>query len=97
MVKNYTIRLMNLRNNIFLILISFISFSTVFGQKSNVYNDFLISKKINLALSKIQVIPISDTTTKRTYELYIKLPDDYSKNDETNYPVLYFTYSMWHI
>lgn len=88
---------MNLRNNSLLLLLTFVSFSTAFGQKSNVYNDSLISKKTNLVLSKIKVIPISDTNTKRVYELYVKLPEDYSENNETNYPVLYFTDAMWHI
>ena len=91
--SSYKTRLMNLR----IFLLAFVSFSTVFAQKSDEFNDSNITTRTNLALSKIQVIPINDSRTKRQYELYIKLPDGYSENNETNYPVLYFTDAMWHI
>ena len=45
----------------------------------------------------IQVIPIQDTQTNRQYELYIKLPEGYSENNDAKYPVVYFTDAMWHI
>ncbi len=45
----------------------------------------------------IQVIPIRDTQSNRQYELYIKLPEGYSKNNDVKYPVVYFTDAMWHI
>ena len=50
-----------------------------------------------LELPGIEVFPMIDTQTKRPYELYLKLPKDYSKNTKTTYPVLYFTDAMWHI
>lgn len=96
-LSNYEMSFMNFRNNIFLSLITLVSFFTVSAQESNVVNDSFISKKINLALSEIRLIPICVTKTKRVYELYLKLPDGYSENNETNYPVLYFTDAMWHI
>ena len=45
----------------------------------------------------IQVIPIRDTQSDRQYELYIKLPEGYSENNDVKYPVVYFTDAMWHI
>ena len=46
-----------------------------------------------------QVVPIQDTEFDRQYELYIKLPEGYSKAENKNvkYPVLYFTDAVWHI
>ncbi|PAY01939.1 hydrolase [Pseudoalteromonas sp. HM-SA03] len=42
-----------------------------------------------------QVVPLKDSTTGHQYELYIKLPEGYSK--DKGYPVLYFTDAIWHI
>ena len=50
-----------------------------------------------LELPKIQVIPITDTANDRQYELYMKLPEGYSENKNTQYPVLYFTDALWHV
>ena len=43
-----------------------------------------------------RVLPIEDTRAGRQYELYIKLPESYSKNSDVKYPVIYFTDAMWH-
>jgi predicted alpha/beta superfamily hydrolase len=55
------------------------------------------SEKKFLELPKIEVIPIKDTKSNRQYELYIKLPEGYSKNNDIKYPVIYFTDAMWHV
>lgn len=86
-----------MKTNKLLLLIAILSLNIVFAQKSKSNDNTLKTKKSNLELSKIQVIPISDTATKREYELYIKLPDGYSENNKVKYPVLYFTDAMWHI
>ncbi|MCG7536014.1 alpha/beta hydrolase-fold protein [Pseudoalteromonas sp. OOF1S-7] len=44
-----------------------------------------------------QVIPIKDTISNKQYELLIKLPDDYAKNKDKNYPAVYFTDAVEHI
>lgn len=44
-----------------------------------------------------QVVPIKNTESGDQYELYIKLPDSYDKEKDTQYPVLYFTDAVWHI
>lgn len=44
-----------------------------------------------------QVIDIQDTGTGRLYELYVKLPETYSEESDTSYPVIYFTDAVWHI
>ncbi len=73
-----------------LLLASIISLSTVFAQKNTI-------EKSYLELSRIEVIPIKDTGTDRQYELYIKLPEGYSENKNTRYPVIYYTDAMWHV
>ena len=55
------------------------------------------SEKKSLELPGIKVIPIQDSESERQYELYIKLPEDYSKNSDKTYPVIYFTDAMWHV
>jgi len=55
------------------------------------------SETNDFTLSRIQVVPIKDTQSDRQYELYIKLPDGYSKNKDKTYPVIYFTDAMWHV
>jgi len=63
----------------------------------------LSSKGINaneyksLVLPKIQVVPIQDTKSDKQYELYIKLPERYSKESGKKYPVIYTTDAKWHI
>lgn len=44
-----------------------------------------------------QVISISSFESEKQYELYIKLPQNYSENVEQKYPVIYFTDAVWHI
>ena len=48
-------------------------------------------------MPRTQVIPIQDSKSKGQYELYIKLPEDYSKNSDKVYPVIYYTDAVWHI
>ncbi|NVK21187.1 MAG: alpha/beta hydrolase [Kangiellaceae bacterium] len=48
-------------------------------------------------LPRTEVIPIQESKTKKQYELYIKLPEEYSKNKNKKYPVIYFTDAVWHI
>jgi len=55
------------------------------------------SKTSDFTLSRIKVVPIKDTQSDRQYELYIKLPEGYSKNKDKTFPVIYFTDAMWHI
>ncbi|SHG30623.1 serine hydrolase [Flagellimonas flava] len=50
----------------------------------------------SLVLPQIQVVPIKDTKTERSYELYIELPEDYAENPNKKYPVLYYTDAVWH-
>jgi hypothetical protein len=83
--------------NKLIVILAIASINTVFAA-NNVLQDSIQNSKItNLELSKIQIIPIVDTNTERQYELYIKLPEGYSENNEIDYPVLYFTDAMWHI
>ena len=44
-----------------------------------------------------QVIPIKDTISNKQYELLIKLPENYAKNKDEIYPVVYFTDAVDHI
>ncbi|WP_271784756.1 serine hydrolase [Aquimarina algiphila] len=80
-----------------LILTCALSLNTVYAQESKVSENSQVVKGASLELSQIQVIPIKDTQTERNYELYIELPEDYSKNNNKTYPVLYYTDAMWHL
>jgi predicted alpha/beta superfamily hydrolase len=74
-----------------------ISLNTVFAQEYVVGDHTQAVEKSHLELPRIQVIPIQDAKNDRQYELYIKLPEGYSENNDTQYPVLYTTDAMWHI
>ena len=50
-----------------------------------------------LTLPKIQVLPIKETQSNKQYELYIKLPESYSKHKDKTFPVIYFTDALWHV
>ncbi len=80
-----------------LILTIVISINTLFAQENSVKEFAFNVEGSSLELPHIQVVPIKDTKTERNYELYIKLPEGYSENSNTKYPVLYFTDAMWHI
>ncbi|SNY99937.1 alpha/beta hydrolase [Flagellimonas pacifica] len=75
------------------LLICLVSLSTVFAQE----NSSVKLEPSNLVLPRIQVIPLKDTQADRQYELYIKLPEGYSKDTNPKYPVLYTTDAMWHL
>lgn len=55
------------------------------------------SETSDLTLPGIQVVPIKDTQSDKQYELYIKLPEGYSENEEKAYPVLYYADALWHV
>jgi predicted alpha/beta superfamily hydrolase len=55
------------------------------------------SEANDLTLPTIQVVPIEDSQSDRQYELYVKLPEGYSKNKDKTYPVIYYTDAMWHV
>lgn len=48
-------------------------------------------------MPRTQVAPIKDSTADRQYELYIKLPEEYSKNTAARFPVIYTTDAVWHM
>ncbi len=72
-----------------LLLLYAISLNVVFAQEN--------IEKSYLELPRIEVIPIKDTKTNRQYELYVKLPEGYSENDDIQYPVIYYTDALWHV
>ncbi|MEW6998026.1 alpha/beta hydrolase [Colwelliaceae bacterium BS250] len=80
---------MNINKSFTLVLLLLLPFLTVQAIEMNETSDF--------TLSKIQVVPIKDTQADKQYELYIKLPEEYAKNKDKTYPVIYFTDAMWHI
>ncbi len=79
--------------NVCFVFTFLIALSHVFAQKSN--NGHI--KKSCLELPRIEVIPITETNTNRHYELYIKLPEGYSENNNKKHSVIYFTDAMWQI
>ncbi len=85
-------------NKIKLIILVFaISLQTTFSQENKVNSDSQEMTWASLELRHTKVIPIKDTEAGRNYELYLKLPKDYSKKKDVTYPVIYFTDAMWHL
>ncbi len=77
---------MNMKKSLILVFLFLLPFTTVEA-----------SEQKSLELPRVQVIPIQDTQSDRQYELYIKLPEGYSENNDVKYPVVYFTDAMWHV
>lgn len=48
-------------------------------------------------MPRTKVAPIKDSKGGGQYELYIKLPEDYSENTEAKYPVIYTTDAVVHM
>lgn len=48
-------------------------------------------------MPRTQVLPIKDSKADRQYELYVKLPEGYTENPDTKYPVIYTTDAVWHM
>ncbi len=86
-----------MRTTSLFLLISVISLNTAFAQQTQVSSDSQTIESSYLILPRIEVVPIKDTKADRQYELYIKLPEAYSENEDTQYPVLYFTDAIWHV
>lgn len=80
-----------------LTLICAFSANVVLGQENEQNKDTQIPEGPNLELPRIKVIPIKDSNTGGQYELYIKLPEKYSENEDLRYPVLYYTDALWHV
>lgn len=82
--------LTNMKKNLALIGLCLMSFSALEAKQYK-----------SLALPNIHVVPIQDTQSGGQYELYIKLPEGYSKDQSKEkgkkYPVIYTTDAMWHI
>ncbi len=77
---------MNIKNNLLLAFLLLLPFLTVQANETR-----------DLVLPKIQIVPIKDSGADRQYELYIKLPEGYTKNKNKSYPVIYFTDADTHI
>jgi predicted alpha/beta superfamily hydrolase len=77
---------MNMKKSLILVVMFLLPFLTIEAGETR-----------DLTLPKIQVVPIKDTQADRLYELYIKLPEGYTKNKDKNYPVIYFTDAGTHI
>lgn len=77
---------MNMKKSLALVVMFFLPFLTIEASETK-----------DLTLPRIQVVPIKDTQADRQYELYVKLPEGYTKNKDKNYPVIYFTDADTHI
>jgi predicted alpha/beta superfamily hydrolase len=79
---------MNMKNILVLSLLFSLSYIAAAG-----------SEKKSFKLPKIKVISIQDSKSQKQYELYIKLPEGYSKaeNKGKEYPVIYIADAVWHI
>lgn len=48
-------------------------------------------------IPRSEVVSITDSNTDRQYELYIRLPNDYAKTEDTKHPVVFATDGAWHM
>lgn len=49
------------------------------------------------AMPRTEVVPLRDGKNQRQYELYVKLPENYTEDEDKRYPVIYYTDAVWHI
>lgn len=78
-------------------LIVLTALHAVYAQEQEVPETSHTIEESYLELPRIKVVPIKDTKTDRTYELYIKLPEAYLENKDKAYPVIYYTDALWHV
>jgi len=76
-----------------LVLTCVLSLNTVFAQENNVNDD----RQKAYEMPRTHVITINNSETKAQNTLYIKLPEGYEENNDTQYPVIYFTHPVMHI
>ena len=55
------------------------------------------SAQTHYQMPQTDLVPIKNTAVDRQYELIIKLPENYEKDTDKRYPVIYFTDAVWHI
>jgi len=53
------------------------------------------SEPVPYEMPQTYVVPVKNSQADRQYELYIRLPKDYSDTAETPYPVIYVTDGAW--
>ncbi|MFY0627585.1 MAG: alpha/beta hydrolase [Reichenbachiella sp.] len=71
---------------LFLIL-SFLTINSIQAQENST----------SLELPQTQVYKIQDRSNDRQYDLFIKVPANYAKQKDEQYPVLYYTDGPWHV
>ncbi len=79
-------KLMNMKKSLILVFMFLLPFIGTEASEQKSYE-----------MTGTQVLPIQDTQSSRQYELYIKLPENYGKNNDKKYPVIYFTDADMHI
>lgn len=77
---------MNMKNILVSVLMLLLSFIATAASEYKAYE-----------MPRTQVIPIQNSESGGQYELYIKLPEDYLKDSDKTYPVIYFTDAIYHI
>ena len=64
-----------------LLLLSITMFiNTTLAQQNSETKSTISANNTSLVLPQIQIVPIQDSKTERSYELYIKLPKGYLEN-----------------
>lgn len=62
-----------------------------------VFNSVEASEIKPYEMPRTQVASIKDSRADRQYELYIKLPEEYSTDPAARFPVIYTTDAVWHM
>lgn len=58
---------------------------------------FACAETNSYTMSRTHVVPLSNSDTGGQYELYVKLPENYSTQTDKSYPVIYTTDAAWHM
>ena len=61
------------------------------GQSAESYSSSLI----NVTLPGTELKTLTSEATGRNYDIYVRLPDEYTRNRDKNYPVLYVLDGQW--
>ncbi len=77
---------MNMKKNLILVFLLLLPFISIEASEKKPYE-----------IPRTQVVPIKNSKTGELNKLYIKLPKGYEENNETAYPVIYFTDPVQHI
>ena len=86
-----------MRANRLVVFMLVLAVASTFAQKKTDTGSTQNEERFSIGLPNIEIIPIKDSISGNAYELYVKLPKDYSTDLKLAYPVIYYTDAIWHL